>query len=361
MKRTVASVLLVAAVLAAVIFCIIERNRLASEIAAQTDPPIVTLPTKKADDRYHAGPRNTEAANYGEGRTADLLELMKNITGRKYYIAAAYIEDFFEQRFEKSSYALITDHQVYEKGEDQHHYFNSMNVSSEGLTFDRFIFIANQEYGNVYKLEFESSSNVSGYTVDEMREYFSRLEKELTECLGKPSDQRPLSDEKPERAFAEYKINEECTFLLEYYPYGGGNGSIKLCCTNNIERKHFLIGGEADDADAENNKDKENYYKSPGPDDVVKDPESGFVYVKNQLLVSFSAGTPNAREKMEKVCAELGAKIVGHIELTSDFQIEFDRDVSCKELLQIAEELKEKYYFVSGAYLNTVTEGDPLD
>ncbi|MCR5286846.1 MAG: hypothetical protein K6D93_02745, partial [Saccharofermentans sp.] len=61
------------------------------------------------------------------------------------------------------------------------------------------------------------------------------------------------------------------------------------------------------------------------------------------------------------ICNEIGAKVVGYLKLSGDFQIEFDRDLTCEELLKIAEELKEKYYFISSVYLNTASQGDCLD
>ena len=78
--------------------------------------------------------------------------------------------------------------------------------------------------------------------------------------------------------------------------------------------------------------------------------------MKNQLLVSIKMGTPDARKKMEDICKEIGAEIVGSIELTSDYQIEFKSDKTYDELIKIGKELEEKYYFISSVFLNTVIE-----
>ena len=57
-------------------------------------------------------------------------------------------------------------------------------------------------------------------------------------------------------------------------------------------------------------------------------------------------GTPNDKEKIQKICEELDAEIVGYIEITSDFQIEFKQDKTYEELMKIAKELEEKYYYI---------------
>ena len=204
----------------------------------------------------------------------------------------------------------------------------------------------------------DNSLKPSPFSKEEMMDYYSRLEKELTKCFGKPTSFEPLNKEKAGPAFSEYKVNEECTFRVEFRP-SAGSYYVSFKCTNSVERKHFLI---REDKDAPGDDfDKENYYKPAGKDDIVTDKETGYQYVKNQLLVSFKLGTPDDMEKMNEICSEIGAKVVGYIKATSDFQIEFDRDLTCQELLKIAEELKEKYYFISSVYLNTASQGDCLD
>ncbi|WP_034450757.1 hypothetical protein [Butyrivibrio sp. AE2032] len=96
----------------------------------------------------------------------------------------------------------------------------------------------------------------------------------------------------------------------------------------------------------------ENYYKEVGVDDVVFDKESGMQYAKNQLLISCDIGTP--RKDVEKICKKIGAEIVGYMEITSDFQIEFKKDMTYDELMAMSEELKEKYDFIRDVFLNTV-------
>ncbi|MBE7069539.1 MAG: hypothetical protein E7386_03445 [Ruminococcaceae bacterium] len=362
MKRTVAAFIFVAMVLTAVAAGFIFRKRKPVEASAGAPQATVSTTKKeeKVDDRYEAGPRATEPADYGDGTVADICELMKNLTGKKYYLVSANIEELFACRFEKEYYAYYMDYVEYPQGEKVYSYFKYMNVSKDGLEFNRFILTANQEYGNVYMIEFIASTSKHdnslkplSRTEAELQQYYMRLEKELTALFGKPEKSSPVDTGSTGKyAWADFKISNECTFSLTYQPEPGEGADVKLKCYNSEERKHYLIGGEADKDPDPGEFDKNNYYKEAGKDDIVTDEKTGYRYVKNQLLVSFTAGTPNDMEKMEKICKELGAKIVGYLQVTSDFQIEFDRDMTCEELLKIAEELKEKYYFVSSASLN---------
>ena len=98
----------------------------------------------------------------------------------------------------------------------------------------------------------------------------------------------------------------------------------------------------------------ENYYKEASVDDVVE--YDGLRCVKNQLLVSCNIGT--SKEQMEEVCEEVGAEIVGYMEITSDFQIEFTEDKTYDELEEIADYLYG-YPFVSFISLNMVVDSVP--
>lgn len=95
----------------------------------------------------------------------------------------------------------------------------------------------------------------------------------------------------------------------------------------------------------------ENYFKEAKPDDIETDKASGIVYVKNQLLISCEIGTP--KEEVEKICEKLDAKIVGYIEITSDFQIEFNKDHTYAELIETGKELENEYSFIRMASINT--------
>ncbi|MBO4449456.1 MAG: hypothetical protein J5777_02630 [Clostridiales bacterium] len=362
MKRLVATVILVVVVLAGVVRAFVKRP-IKLDIVDTTP----TTTTEKPDDRYSAGPRTTEAADYGDGTLADMCGLMKNMTGKKLYLVSANIEEFFACGFESEYTGYHINYEDYPKGEQVYSNFKYMTVSKDDLEFNRFILTTNQEYGNVYMIEFIASTSKRdnslkplNRTREELQQYYTRLEKELTKLFGKPSDSKQIDSEKTgSGAWAEYKISNECTFRLDYDPEPGEQADVKIKCYNSEERKHFLIGGKADKDPDPDEFDKNNYYKPAGKDDIVTDEKTGYRYIKNQLLVSFTVGTPDDKAKMEEICSELGAKIVGYLQVTSDFQIEFDRDMTCEELLKIAEELKEKYYFISSVNLNLAVDYGP--
>ena len=97
----------------------------------------------------------------------------------------------------------------------------------------------------------------------------------------------------------------------------------------------------------------ELYYKEASDADIVFNEEYGVSYVKNQLLISAMLGTN--KEDVEEAVAEVGAEIVGYIEITSDFQIEFLEDKSLDELVEIAEYLYT-YPWANNVTLNLVNE-----
>ncbi|MBO4650334.1 MAG: cellulose binding domain-containing protein [Clostridiales bacterium] len=93
----------------------------------------------------------------------------------------------------------------------------------------------------------------------------------------------------------------------------------------------------------------EIYIKEPSEDDFVFDEETGLTYVRNQLLVSAFMGLE--KSVMEDICEEIGATIVGYIELTNDFQIEFIDDMTLEDLSIMADYLNS-YSFVINVTLN---------
>lgn len=97
----------------------------------------------------------------------------------------------------------------------------------------------------------------------------------------------------------------------------------------------------------------ELYYKEASDAVIVFNEEYGVSYVKNQLLISAMLGTN--KEDVEEAVAEVGAEIVGYIEITSDFQIEFLEDKSLDELVEIAEYLYT-YPWANNVTLNLVNE-----
>ncbi len=93
----------------------------------------------------------------------------------------------------------------------------------------------------------------------------------------------------------------------------------------------------------------EAYYKDVTEADVILNEETGILYVKNQILISGVPGEP--KELFENLAAELGAEIVGYLEITNDYQLEFVTDKSAEELDAIIEAVKG-HSFVSYASLN---------
>lgn len=93
------------------------------------------------------------------------------------------------------------------------------------------------------------------------------------------------------------------------------------------------------------------FFKEPNPEDIVYDIEHNVNYVKNQLLISAALDAPNGEVK--RLCAELGAEIVGYIALTNDYQIEFTEDKTLEEL-QAAADYIDSFSFVQSVTLNLV-------
>ena len=321
--------------------------------------------TETTDDRYFGTAKSTEPPDYGSSDVADLCELMHMVSGKRVYKVAALTGDFFQASLGTDHMGYYISYEDYEEGEYFYLYDYFSQVSKGDLIFNKFRFTANQEHGTVHTLEFICSNDKLEIDLepfdmsqDEMRKYYSMLEKELTQCFGAAASSEPLDDTKlGKSAYAEFSTGNECTFRLEYESSSRGQ-DVKLKCSNNIERRHFLDGSDLEPSETDEDgfgDIGENYYKEPKPEDIVTDDKSGLTYVKNQLLISCEMGTPDAKAKVKKICEEIGAEIVGCIEITSDFQIEFKRDMTYDELMKVADELREKYYFILDVTLNTAS------
>ena len=323
--------------------------------ASETESESASETTKTPSGEFTGPTRATEAPDYGSTKTADLCELMHSITGKRVYQAVALVEDFFKSGFEHN---YIAHSITYEggKGEDVYTHYYYMKISTDELAFNRFIFTTNEEYGIVYAAEFVNSNSKddnslkpSEYTQADMGKYYSRLEKEMTASFGTPSKSVPLDDKDPySRAYSVYEKGE-CTFRVYYT--SSDEDEVSVTCLNNVERKHFIK-----DTDHEPYDEDKDHIKEHTKDDIVFDEKSGIRYVKNQLLVSIKMGTPDARQKMEEICKEIDAEIVGALETTKDYQIEFKHDMTYDDLMKVSNELKEKYYFISDVFLNTVMD-----
>lgn len=95
----------------------------------------------------------------------------------------------------------------------------------------------------------------------------------------------------------------------------------------------------------------ETYFKEVRKEDIlIKD---GIKYAKNQLLISCIPGTD--KNEVKKLVDEIDAEIVGYIELTADYQIEFRSDKTLDELSEIADYI-DSHSFVLDVTLNLVSE-----
>lgn len=95
------------------------------------------------------------------------------------------------------------------------------------------------------------------------------------------------------------------------------------------------------------------FFKEPQPEDIVYDAEHNVSYVKNQLLISASLDAPE--KKLERLFEKLGAEIVGYIEITNDYQIEFPTDKTLDELEAAADYLNS-FSYIENVTLNLIME-----
>lgn len=101
----------------------------------------------------------------------------------------------------------------------------------------------------------------------------------------------------------------------------------------------------------------EAYFKDMASEnDVATDAEYGIMYVKNQILVSALDGLE--KDFFKNVVSDIGAEIVGYIELTNDYQIEFIEEKTGEELENYIKYLNS-LSFIDSAGLNIVIEQEP--
>lgn len=101
----------------------------------------------------------------------------------------------------------------------------------------------------------------------------------------------------------------------------------------------------------------ELYFKDIQSDDEVEYNENnGIFFVRNQILLTANDGVSFA--DISSLASYYNAKIVGYIELTNDFQIEFKNDVSIDNLYKIIDELMRNSS-IEYASLNTAFDLSP--
>lgn len=95
-----------------------------------------------------------------------------------------------------------------------------------------------------------------------------------------------------------------------------------------------------------------SYIKEATENDIVFDKEDCVYYVRNQLLVGTLLGVP--REAVEQLAEDIGADIVGYIELIAQYQLEFREPKVYWELMNIAAYL-ETFSYIDYANVNFAT------
>ncbi len=110
-------------------------------------------------------------------------------------------------------------------------------------------------------------------------------------------------------------------------------------------------------ADSDSNPDLEDigqiYFKDIQSEDDIEYDGNGIYYVRNQVLLTAKDNV--SFDDIESLAETLNAEIVGYIELTNDYQIEFNSKMTTKELYQLIEELGADQ-LVEYTSLNTVIE-----
>lgn len=90
-------------------------------------------------------------------------------------------------------------------------------------------------------------------------------------------------------------------------------------------------------------------------ENISTDAETGLSYANNELLITAVTDTP--KEKIEKLAASYGGTIVGYIEVTDTFQIQFPQKYTYEELKTIEYSLEQED-IVSFCELNLIIDMD---
>ncbi len=141
-----------------------------------------------------------------------------------------------------------------------------------------------------------------------------------------------------------------CSCLMKYEDYTNGNNCIKVTGWNNNGKVKKYVKASQPDMDI-----GEIYFQKLNSGNIEINNDNGIVYEKNQILVSALPGLE--KTVMEDILAEIGGQIVGYIELTNDYQIEFNKSKSYDELMNLVSYF-ESFSFIESASLNTVLENE---
>lgn len=95
------------------------------------------------------------------------------------------------------------------------------------------------------------------------------------------------------------------------------------------------------------------YFKDIQSEDEIEYDGNGIYYVRSQMLLTANDGV--SFNEVEALAQSLNAEIVGYIELTNDYQLEFNTEMTADELYLLIDELKMNQ-LIDYSSLNTVIE-----
>ena len=97
------------------------------------------------------------------------------------------------------------------------------------------------------------------------------------------------------------------------------------------------------------------YFKDLQNSDEILYDGAGIFYTKNQILITAKDNV--SFEQVQDIIWEDGAKIVGYIELTNDYQIEYNHTLSLEQLLCKVEEYKRNELFEYVSFNTVLSKG----
>ena len=126
-----------------------------------------------------------------------------------------------------------------------------------------------------------------------------------------------------------------------------------ITCNNKNLTLKSIISYLFDGSTSDKNKVGEISYKQIDSKHIVYDEAEKIYYIDNRLLLTAVEGS--SKSNIESLIANYQGKIVGCIELTDDYQIEFDNKMTKEQLQNIVDILKKSTY-VYDCYIDEVSE-----
>ena len=94
--------------------------------------------------------------------------------------------------------------------------------------------------------------------------------------------------------------------------------------------------------------DKDEAYFKPFSYEDIEFPESGYAYIKNELILTGSKDS--SFKKIKKLAEEMAGEIVGYVSMSNDYQIEFKDEKSKEDLDKIIDEWSDNDLVASVDY-----------